>query len=517
LHANDVKSCFRQMKHHPDIMGAFSYIISDMLFLSCGLTMGADFSPQTWEVPRRMAEQIATKLFSDKSLVEKHRKRLDELNWSKKLGKCKEFVRAHANDIHKGVLDALGIPVDTPHHLFVDDDVYAEVFLIMRIEQTIAAGIEALFLLLGESNLAKRQDPISWDKLIEMMIHFRNIILGVIINTRRMTVMAPPEYIQKVVKLIEDKWLRRKSFEVLAAETLVGQLAHIGNSALWLKHLLSHLYTSIAVALKTNKSYLICTNKQFRLQIKRAKQAAYDDESTMRKSFAQSESAKKVHNFKKQHWILPTLKEEIRLIHLALSSPDISKECPIAHLIPDIENGDAHGDSSLDSAGGWSIPMRFWWWINWDEKIRQRTLRFVKDGKSGKLIDINCLEYATIIINYAACMFFWITEDNIAQQDIPYPRVRIMADNKSSECWATKGCKRSMLGRKLGRLQCAMMMNNPVGLDTGHVDTKTNVIADRISRWKLKTDMLLGFDKLSQDFPQLKCCRRFHPLPPLNK
>ena len=33
VHANDVKSCFRQLKHHPDVMGVFSYIISATLFL----------------------------------------------------------------------------------------------------------------------------------------------------------------------------------------------------------------------------------------------------------------------------------------------------------------------------------------------------------------------------------------------------------------------------------------------------------------------------------------------------
>jgi len=86
-----------------------------------------------------------------------------------------------------------------------------------------------------------------------------------------------------------------------------------------------------------------------------------------------------------------------------------------------------------------------------------------------------------------------------------------MADNKSSESWATKGCKRSLIGRRLGRLQCTMMMNNPVGLDTGHVDTKANIIADKISRWKSQTDTLLGFDVLKQEFKQLKSCQRFHP------
>ena len=109
-----------------------------------------------------------------------------------------------------------------------------------------------------------------------------------------------------------------------------------------------------------------------------------------------------------------------------------------------------------------------------------------------------------MIINYAASMHFWITQRNREPKNIPYPRVLIMADNKSSESWATKGCKRSLIGRRLGRLQCTMMMNNPVGLDTGHVDTKANIIADKISRWKSQTDTLLGFDVLKQEFKQLK-------------
>jgi hypothetical protein len=49
VHANDVKSCFRQIKHHPDVAGAFSYILADYLFFQVGLAFGADFSPANWE------------------------------------------------------------------------------------------------------------------------------------------------------------------------------------------------------------------------------------------------------------------------------------------------------------------------------------------------------------------------------------------------------------------------------------------------------------------------------------
>ena len=57
--------------------------------------------------------------------------------------------------------------------MFVDDDIYAEVYDVEQIERTCAAGIEAIFIILGESNLRERQDLISWDKLFEMVIHFK--------------------------------------------------------------------------------------------------------------------------------------------------------------------------------------------------------------------------------------------------------------------------------------------------------------------------------------------------------
>lgn len=140
--------------------------------------------------------------------------------------------------------------------------------------------------------------------------------------------------------------------------------------------------------------------------MKLAKSQAMDDTSAMKRSFAQGETARKVHNLRKAHFINKTMREELNIIHAALKAENIPKAIPIAHAIPDLEDGIAYGDSSLDSAGGWSISMGFWWFIDWPEEIRSKTLRFVKDGKSGELIDIKALEYATILINFAATIHF---------------------------------------------------------------------------------------------------------------
>ncbi|KAL7531340.1 hypothetical protein ACHAWF_007337, partial [Thalassiosira exigua] len=228
-------------------MGAFSFIISKVLFLSCGLTFGADFSPSTWEPVRRAIEQLATKLFEDKSLVAKHRKHLDQLKWSKRLDKKLPIVPAHETSRYPRVIDEDGNVENTPHHLFVDDDIYAEVYDRSRIEQATAAGIEAVFILLGEPAIELRQDSISWEKLFEMIINSRNIILGQDVDTNAMTIGPPHDYVQQVVQLIKKTWHKgRLGFLVSEAETLAGQLGHIATTVPWLRHLMSHVYTSIA-------------------------------------------------------------------------------------------------------------------------------------------------------------------------------------------------------------------------------------------------------------------------------
>ena len=176
-------------------MPAFSCVVADFIFLQCSQAFGTDFAPGNWEVPRRIAEIVATALFKDKSLREKHRKYLDRLNWSSILGsKRAKFVPAKADSINKGVLDGDGNPVPTPHRFFVDDGIYLDVFDITRIEQAIAASIEAIFILLGYSELERRRDPVSWSKMEEMLIAPINVVLGLQINLRAYSIEAAPKW-----------------------------------------------------------------------------------------------------------------------------------------------------------------------------------------------------------------------------------------------------------------------------------------------------------------------------------
>jgi len=92
----------------------------------------------------------------------------------------------------------------------------------------------------------------------------------------------------------------------------------------------------------------------------------------------------------------------------------------------------------------------------------------------------------------------------------PFPVALIWIDNVSAESWCIKGCKKSFLGRALGRLLCALMINNPLGLSTARITTKDNVIADAISR-STDNNSQLFFESLASSHPQLRGCVRFQP------
>jgi hypothetical protein len=86
VHANDVKSCFCQIKHHPDVAGTFLFILADYLFFQVGLAFGTDFSPANWEAVHQAQSALAKRLFFDTSLVTKHHAVLDKIKWCRSLG-----------------------------------------------------------------------------------------------------------------------------------------------------------------------------------------------------------------------------------------------------------------------------------------------------------------------------------------------------------------------------------------------------------------------------------------------
>ena len=81
----------------------------------------------------------------------------------------------------------------------------------------------------------------------------------------------------------------------------------------------------------------------------------------------------------------------------------------------------------------------------------------------------------------------------------------------TSKSWIRKAASRTDKGKDLQRLLCSLMINNPVGLKAEHIAGINNVLVDAISRIYSSTYSKLSFNKLFQEFPQMKSWNRFHP------
>jgi hypothetical protein len=53
-------------------------------------------------------------------------------------------------------------------------------------------------------------------------------------------------------------------FKVADIQKLVGKMAHLGEGAPWIFKIMSHIYTSLAFALKQNKALLLACSLKFR-------------------------------------------------------------------------------------------------------------------------------------------------------------------------------------------------------------------------------------------------------------
>ena len=132
----------------------------------------------------------------------------------------------------------------------------------------LAAIIEAIFLVCGTPDVLVCQCPLSLKKWHKLIVGPRQIILGLVVDMNKMTVGMTDEYIQQCRDLLNLWDQSQRFFKVGNMQKLVGKLARLGEGALWIYKLMSHLYTSLAFALKSNAKLLIKSSSRFRKYVK---------------------------------------------------------------------------------------------------------------------------------------------------------------------------------------------------------------------------------------------------------
>jgi hypothetical protein len=95
-----------------------------------------------------------------------------------------------------------------------------------HMKMVLAAMIKAIFVVMGKPNVAVRQCPFAMDKWLELIIRSKQIMLGLIINTNRLTVAIPFKYLQEILDLFNSTWHpNQHCFKVSEAQEHTGKVS----------------------------------------------------------------------------------------------------------------------------------------------------------------------------------------------------------------------------------------------------------------------------------------------------
>ena len=509
----DITACFRWPRINPDLVGAFGFVVGSLYFAANAMVFGSVASASSWEPFRRVIELLAVAFFAKKSLVDKHRDLLDMIQWDEAPPANTIFTHAAPCRLNKGIEDEAGNLRSTPHFIWVDDNLIADTR--SRMKFSLAAGIESIFSVLGWPFIVLRQCALSIEKWKQLIICHQLVLLGLLFNTREMTVSITDEYRAEVLELMEKTWHDdRGAFTVPEIEKLIGKLGRIGQAFRPIYLLMPHLYSSVAYALRENGSYLIRTSAEFRSLVKRAKEPALgpavaNAEQDLREiRFAIRQVAKEQHSCKERYTMPVSLKQELQMIKQVLRDGSIKLSTPLAHIVPRHHNFVTACDACKFGGGGWSTDLAYIWDLQFPQDIVDRA--HLKNNKRGKLVSINSLEFLCVIVNMAAAIC--ALAQGIPCND-PYPVLLNLCDNVSACAWVNFRCKESLIGRRLALVFVGLLMKSNLGIQAEWISTTVNVIADDISRLKKHSpDSSFDYSTLRKKYPlQLGVCRKFVP------
>ena len=500
----DISACFRFPRIFPDLCGAFGFVMGPWFFAANAMVFGSVASASSWEPFRRAIVALALAYFFCKGLVEKHQALLDLATWDPEPDDEVVFVQAQPCSKQRPIIDDDGNEEPSEHNTYVDDNMMADIR--RRMPSALAAAAEAIFTIMGVPTLRLRQSAVAMDKWRLLVVSHSLILLGLLFNTRKMTVGVTEEYRKEVLDLLDKTWHPgREAFTVHEIELLVGKLGRIGQAYRPIYHLMPHMYGSVAYALRDNEAFLALYSRRYCKVIKAAKKAPGLKEDMREINFAIGQKAKMEHGEPLKHRMPESLKMEIALCTAVLRDETIELSTPFGHIADRDYEIEAGADSCKKAGGGWSIDLLFWWHLEYSAEVQRRAR--LPNNKCGTYISINVLEMVCVVINFAAVIYF-CEVDGIDLSN--HPLIHNWCDNTSACAWANSKCKNSMIGRALGRMFLGLLMSTKLGIQAKWLATELNKLADDISRLE-DDDHNYDYSRLVFDHPCLANCRQFQP------
>jgi hypothetical protein len=187
---------------HADLTGVFGFLAGGYFNLATAMVFGSTASASSWEPFRRAIQALSVVHTHCRDLIKKHRKFLNMMSWATQ-DPSPDLARAISRLINAGVLDDQGNKVPLPARIYVDDALTLATSK-ENIEQVLAALIEAIFAFMGAPNASVCQCSLAMDNWEKLHVTPIQTMLGLVIDTNRMTVSVPDDYIQSIRLLIDS-------------------------------------------------------------------------------------------------------------------------------------------------------------------------------------------------------------------------------------------------------------------------------------------------------------------------
>jgi hypothetical protein len=126
-----------------DLAGAFGFIIGTCFFAANAGVFGSVISASSWEPHRIAIAAIAQACFICHHLISKYSDLLSLIRFDVPAPANTQFVQAQRCSRNNGVFDQHNNRLPTPHNIYVDDDLLAEIRPCMP--QALVMAFEAIF------------------------------------------------------------------------------------------------------------------------------------------------------------------------------------------------------------------------------------------------------------------------------------------------------------------------------------------------------------------------------------
>jgi hypothetical protein len=473
LFDDDVVSAFWQIKYHPNVLSSKGFCDHKYLFIQTGLTFGDNSSLPEFEPFAGIHTALGTNLNANgQDIVPEYSDYLDAVQFTPPPPIGTIFVQARPDKFNPGVLDDNGNQEPTGYNMHVDDNLYAEIEE-EWMRWAMRCSIHSLNIVMGGYNPTECLNPTDFDKFIHEIVSHRRCKIGYVTDTHLMAITIPDDKCKAILNLLHREWGPHcHSFTLLEAARLLGMLISLSRVCSWGLFLFVNLHQAIYKMLEKNAKRLMLS-PEFRELIQQRDEAAGHPTEAVRFHFFSSKVARAIWNCKSHSWITIDIRTELAFITRVLGNPAIYNwSSPIAHLIELEPDNEEWQDACLTGGGRFSFNLRFWWILKWPLEIANRTVRHLQKGDT-RLISINKLEYASIIITLAASISSW--EALPVDQRPIHPMILSWTDNTTAEAWTRKiAGLMGPQGKALARIFAHLLMFSDVRVRAAYIKGEEN-------------------------------------------